>query len=585
VSSQAQAISTAGITALFFGFHPLHVESVVWVSERKDLLCAFFVLLSIRAYIAYAVAPASRKRLLRFAACVVFAALAFMAKPMAVSLPLILLLIDVYPLRRFSGGAERMSSVLLEKIPFVVMSAASCLVTLLAQQSVKAIGSFDVLPLHARLLNGMHALAFYLQKMFVPGGLSPLYSYPPPSQMRLSDFRYLMSIMAVGLITAGCVWLSKRGKHLCSAVWAYYVLTLLPVLGIIQVGMQAAADRYTYLPGISIFLLAGLVISRVWDDVLLKRNQPLKKGFVLLAMFCILFALGMLTVRQIGVWRTSESLWEFVVAHATIKNPVAYNNLGIIRAHAGRLEEAMYAYKQALAVRPDYANARNNLGNVYSRIGDVDAAIFEYKRLLTRNPDHAGAHYNLGRSYHKKGLLDQAVTEYEKALEINPGYEKARRNLITVSEQKREQDRLMLDYERSLAVNPEDVILHNKLGELYGRKGMVEKSIFHYRQAIALKPGYAAAYNNLAWVYATSIQEVYRNGQEAVQLATRACELTGFGNASMLDTLAAAVAEAGDFESAVLYQEKAISMSQEKDQAPLRARLRRYQSGQAYRSY
>jgi tetratricopeptide (TPR) repeat protein len=465
----------------------------------------------------------------------------------------------------------------------MVMSVASGIVTLRAQGAVKPIGSFDVLSLSSRLLNGAHALVFYVQKMIVPRGLSPYYPYP--LNIRWSDFRYLVSVLLVVLITALCIWLSIRGRHLLSSIWFYYVATLLPVIGIIQVGSQAAADRYTYLPSVSIFIVAGLGMIWFWDVAFLKRYETLKKGFVLLTTCCVLFVLCMLTARQIGVWRTSESFWKYVIAHAPIKIPIAYNNLGIVLAGTGRLEEAINAYEEALAVQPNYANARNNLGNAYSRSGDVDAAISEYEKLLGGIPEHAGAHYNLGNSYWEKGLLDQAVTEYEKALEINPGYTKARRNLIVVSERKREQDLQMFDYERSLALNPADAVLHNNVGELYGRKGMVEKSIFHYRQAIAIKPNYAAAYNNLAWVYATSIQKMYRSGQEAVHLATRACELTGFKNASMLDTLAAAFAEAGDFKSALIYQEKAIAMSEEKDQAPLRIRLRKYQSGQAHRSY
>ena len=585
VPDGAGAIRTAGITALLFGLHPLHVESVAWVSERKDLLCAFFVLLSVRAYVAYAAAPGGGRKRFGFTVCVVCAALALMAKPMAVSIPLVLLVIDAYPLRRFSGGAGKTSRVLLEKIPFTVMSAASTLLTLRAAQAGKSICSVDVLPLQARLLNGMHSLAFYLQKMLVPGGLSPLYLYPHPSTIRWSDGRYLVSIMVIVLITAGCWGLSRRGKHLLSAVWAYYLATLLPVIGVVQVGIQAAADRYTYLPSISIFLLAGVGVSWSWNGAALTRYPRFWRGSIVAALCFVFAALGMLTIRQIGVWQTPERFWNYVVEHAPVKNPLAYNNLGNAVARAGRLGEAIAAYEQALAVMPNDVDALNNLGIVYARSGDVDGAIAQYKRALAYAPDYARAHYNLANAYRTKGLLEEAVAEYEKALSIDPGYAQARDNLAEVAAQKRIQDQKIRDYESSLAANPADAVLHNKLGDLYIRKGMVGEGIAQLKRAIALRPDYALAYNYLAWIYATSLQASRRNGKEAVALAGRACELTGFQNPDFLDTLAAAYAEAGDFAQAVSCQEKAISLGKDKDLPAMRVRLRRYQSGQAYRSY
>jgi len=191
----------------------------------------------------------------------------------------------------------------------------------------------------------------------------------------------------------------------------------------------------------------------------------------------------------------------------------------------------------------------------------------------------------VGESHRLPGGLDQAVAGYEKALEINPNHPWARRNLTEVQARKEAEDQKIITYEQALAENPAEAALHNNLGELYGRKGMVEKAVYHYRQAIATNPGYAPAYNNLAWVYATSVNEAHRNGTEAVLLASKACELTAFQNAGLLDTLAAAYAEAGDFTSAVEYQKKALAMTREKEQTALRVRLRRYESGRPYRSY
>lgn len=579
------AISSAGIAALLFAVHPLRVESVAWVAERKDLLCAFFFLLSISAYISYASLRSKGGGLAWIVISLLCALLALMSKPMAVTLPIILLLIDAYPLGRLSGRGGGRVSVLLEKIPFLALSLMSALLTMRAQQAAKAIGGFDVLPVQVRVLNGMHALAFYLQKIFVPAGLSPLYPYPHPSTIRWSDARYLLSMIVIVLITAGCVWASKRGKHLWSAAWGYYVVTLLPVIGIVQVGMQAAADRYTYLPSISIFLLAGAGITWAWNSAAITQHLPFRRGFVLIVVGFVFLVLGMLTVKQISVWRAPDSFWKYVVAHAPVKIPVAYNNLGNALARTGSLEDAISAYKQALDVKPDYADARNNLGIVSARSGDVDEAITQYKKVLALTPGYARAHYNLANAYRDKGLIDDAVAAYEKALSIDPDYTLARGNLADASARKRAQDQKILIYEKALTANPADAAMHNNLADLYIKKGMIEKGIAQLKQAIAVQPDYAPAYNYLAWIYATSVNEAQRNGREAVALATKACELAEFKNASFLDTLAAAFAEAGDFTSAISYQEKAISMSPAKDQAALRARLRRYQSGQAYISY
>jgi tetratricopeptide (TPR) repeat protein len=261
------------------------------------------------------------------------------------------------------------------------------------------------------------------------------------------------------------------------------------------------------------------------------------------------------------------------------------NSLGALLAQDGDVPGAIARFRAALEIRPDYPDALNNLGIVYGRSGDVDGAINAYRKALALTPNHTRAHYNLANAYRRKGLFDQAVDEYEKALQIKPNHPSARRNLIDVQARKRALDQEINSYEQSLAANPADAVLHNNLGELYGRKGMVEKSVFHYRQAMSIRPDYAPAYNNLAWVYATCMDDAQRNGGEAVRLATRACELTGFQNAGMLDTLAAAFAEAGDFNSAVLYQKKLLDIIQEKETTAARIRLRRYESGQPHRSY
>jgi Flp pilus assembly protein TadD len=379
------------------------------------------------------------------------------------------------------------------------------------------------------------------------------------------------------LLLLGYVALRLMARHKMAAfgmVW--FFITLLPVCHIFP-HHELLAEHYLYLPSVGFCLAAALAAERFLEP---GRRSVLITGCLLAV--AVLFACRIWDRNR--DWSDTITLYQKTVTTAP-QCARAHNNLGNALARAGRLEEAIAAYGQALAVKPAYPDVLNNLGIVYLRSGDADEAITTYMKALALTPNHTRAHYNLANAYREKGLFDQAIAEYIKALKIKPGNSSARRNLMDAQARRRALDRKISAYERALPASPADATLHNNLGELYGRKGMVEKAVFHYRQAMDIKPDYAPAYNNLAWVYATSASEANRNGREAVLLATRACELTAFQNAGMLDTLAAAYAEEGDFENAVAYQKRALAMTLGKEQAALRIRLRRYESGQPYRSY
>ena len=241
LSVSEQAMIVAGVTAVLFGVHPLRVESVAWVSERKELLCTFFFLLSILAYLSYSGSLVKRLRVSWFSASLFLFICALMSKPMAVTLPIILLLLDIYPLKRLHVFPVKNASVLLEKIPFLALSIASGVVTIVAQHSGGAIGTLVGYPLDTRLLNALRSIVFYLGKTIVPVRLVPFYPYSQDAT--LLNVQYLTSVLLVFFVSCWCVWMVKRGRYLFFTIWAYYVITLLPTLGIIQVGMQAAADR------------------------------------------------------------------------------------------------------------------------------------------------------------------------------------------------------------------------------------------------------------------------------------------------------------------------------------------------------
>ena len=448
------SLIAAGATAVLFGLHPIHVESVVWISERKDLLCALFFLLTISSYLTYTASPIERNRWFWFIVCVVLFILALMSKPMAVTLPLTLILLDIYPLKRIAF--HPLTTVqnlfpLLEKIPFLMLCIASSIITIMAQHAGGAVRSFDRFPVDARLLNATRSLVFYLQKIFLPLKLVPF--YPFPTNLHWLEVEYFLSGMLFLAITAICLWMLRQGKHLPFTAWSYYVITLLPTLGIIQVGGQAAADRYTYLPSLGIFMLMGLGLAWILDKGgLLKRKIML--GGVALIVLSMPTLLGLLTIQQIRLWNNSEIFWSYVteVFPFPKSDPLVHYNLGNAYATNGKLDRAVAEYKKALTLKPLYAEAHNNLGSVYALQGTVNKAFEEINQALSIRPHYAKAHNNLGNIYLQQGELDKAISQYNQ----------------------------------TLAIKQDDGTSHNNLAYAYYLKGDYTMARFHCEKAFAL---------------------------------------------------------------------------------------------------
>jgi len=426
VTSSNHAIAAA-VTALLFGIHPLHVESVAWVAERKDLLCAFFVLLSTFSYITFTSSSTAKKRWLWFGICLFLFICALMAKPMAVTLPILFLLLDVYPLRRFGHAAEGSAPILWEKIPFFALSTASAIITIMAQRAGEAIVSLQHWDLGVRLLNALRSLTFYLEKMVVPYRLVPFYPYP--QQLNGPELEHVLSGIVIATITGLSLWLLKRKKYLLCTVWLYFIITVLPVIGIIQVGSQAAADRYTYLPSISIFLLAGIGVMVLFEKSALTKHKNLFRGLMVICCAAIMFLLGYSTVKQIKIWHNPERLWQYVIASFPQRVPHAHYNLGFFYGQRGRFDDAITQFNETLAIDPNHAHAHNNLGLAYDGKGMLDEAIAEFKKTLAIDANLAEAHNNLGITFQKKGMLDEAIAAYKEALMIKPTMAEAHHNL------------------------------------------------------------------------------------------------------------------------------------------------------------
>lgn len=446
------------ITALLFSLHPLRVESVAWAAERKDLLCAFFFLCSMIFYLDSASPAAAPKRRICLACCAGSFVLALASKPMAVTLPAVLLLLDWYPLKRFQTTGVKKGMLLLEKIPFFAISIASVFATVVAQNYGRTIRSLDQIPAEVRILNALWSLLFYLGKTIAPTDLAPFYPFPRNGSWL--DIRSACALLFVAAVTWLALRMLKRGNAILFAAWCYYLVTISPVLGIIQVGGQAAADRYTYLPGISLLVLAGSSIS--W--IVLQKLLPGRKGAAVLLMVILACYLGVLmqaTRKQILIWHDSESLWTRVATMFPFpqSDPLVHYNLGNAHMHQGKYNEALIEFQRTILLHPGHARAYNNLGRIYVMQGRLDEAIAAFRQAVRINPGSAKALNNLGSAYLMNGDADSAIRAIERSLTVNPDSADAHSNLALAYYAKGEYTRALRHYDEALRhggkVNPQ----------------------------------------------------------------------------------------------------------------------------------
>jgi len=391
-----------------FALHPLHVESVAWMSERKDVLSAFFCLLTIWAYARYTERPNIHKYLL----VIVLFAFGLLTKPMLVTLPVLLLLLDFWPLRR-----HKWSRALGEKIPMFFLAGLSSAVTIMAQQHGEAVKSLDAFPMKVRTANAIVSYVGYLGKTVWPNELSVYYPHPGMPPM----WQIVLSALVLICISLAAVALARRAPYLAVG-WLWYLGSLFPVIGIVQVGLQGMADRYTYLP------LIGLFIMIAWATPRLLPRFRHKTGLLAMSAAVILVALIMHTHYLVSRWQNSVTLFEHAL-QVTTNNSVAHNSLGKAFADSGRWDDAIVQYTKALAIRPDYAKAINNLGAALANQGQVGKAIEQYLKALGIEPDYAPAHNNLGVALAGQGNFQEAISRFSEAIRINPDYEDAHHNL------------------------------------------------------------------------------------------------------------------------------------------------------------
>lgn len=526
----------SAILAVLFAVHPLHVESVAWVSERKDVLSAVFFFLMLDAYVRY-VRAASLTRYLVVTA--LFAA-GLMSKPMLVTAPIILLILDYWPLRRFdqtgsttekakvarSGNERRiLQRLLLEKIPLLMLSAGAGIVTFVLQK--RAAGSIPALPFLWRAENAVMNYVIYAWKTVWPTRLAVFYPHPNDSW---PTWQVIFAIAALLAITcAAIVWRDKR-PYLFTG-WFWYLVMLVPVIGLIQVGEQGHADRYTYLPSIGLFLIAVWAVG----DMASVSQVRLWRGVATAGAVVIVAALACTAFSQTSYWRNSETLWTHALA-VTTDNDVAHNNLGYLCVDRDDLDNALSHFEAASKIRsgkldPHYnlatAFVEMNLGDAFARKGQPDEAMVHFEQAIKLQPDYAEAYYNCGNVLFAKGRIDEAIVDFEKTLQIQPN----------------------------------DADAHTGLGNALLSKGSPKEAIAHYKEAIALAPQDPHSRNNLAWVLATSSDPSIRDGPKAVELAQQAVTLSGNRGLLFFRTLAAAYAETGRFSDAIAVIQQAVTIA------------------------
>ena len=450
----------SAFAAALFALHPLRVESVAWAAERKDVLSMFFGLATIYAYACYA----DSSRLSKYFLCLVLFALSLMSKPMLVSLPFVLLLLDYWPLGRWtkeiSEPIKSRSSVigilLWEKAPFVFLAISSSIVTLWAQNKGLSVASADILPIPERIANAIISYVSYLGKTFWPVDLAVFYPY----DFYLPLWQILISSLILIVITVVVLYYIKKLPFLFVG-WFWYLVTLIPVIGLVQVGKQAMADRYTYFPSI------GIAVTLAWGIPLLFPRKDIRKKILFPIAIVTLSVLTVLTWQQCGYWKNSTTIWNHTL-HVTKDNYLAHNNLGLTLFDEGKIEEAIYHYTEALLITPDYFEAYGNRGNAYAKIGQYQQAIDDYTKAIHLKPDRAEGYCTRGTVYGKLfSQYRQAIEDFNKAIALNPDYTKA----------------------------------YNNRGLSYYSLGQYMLAMEDFNKAIRIQPDYADAYNNRATVY------------------------------------------------------------------------------------
>jgi len=552
---QAEKIWPSAFIAALFAWHPLHVESVAWISERKDVLSTFFALLALSSYTRYAQkrsraesrassdsvanpSLAARRSALDYFLALIFFALGLMSKPMLVTLPFVLLLLDFWPIQRFNNST--IQRLLVEKIPFLLLAAASCAVTFFAQKNGEAVVSLAKVSLRYRLENAPVAVVSYLQKFFWPADLCAIYPLPekiPALQITLS--------VAVLILISAAAWRWRKTKPYFLFGWLWFLGTLVPVIGLVQVGSAALANRYTYIPSIGFFIAVVFLL----EDFVARVQMPKTIAAGIAAV--ILTGCLLATEFQLQFWRDREALFRRAVA-VTRDNDIALVDLGVALETEGRFGEALDVYRQAEKIDGSRYQLHNNLGNVFDQLGRHAEALDEYRAALRLRPASAILHNAAGGELAALGNFDEALQEFSQAGRLDPSYAAPRMETAKVFLKQGRDTEAVDELRAALRSEPENF------------------------QVLAAAAHYLAANANAA----------ARDGHAALALALKAAALSGNRQPQVFDVLGMACAENGDFTNAQTCAQNALDLAnaaQMKNLEPLKQRLELYKNRQPWR--
>jgi protein O-mannosyl-transferase len=628
--------------AALFALHPLNVDSVAWIAERKNLVSTTFWLLTMWAYVAYVERVSAKRYMLTLG----LFAVGLMAKPMLITLPFAFLLLDYWPLRRFArarlgeprdGGSDAISQkvahvpapisrLLLEKIPFLLLAVASMLITYGTAHAKGFVVSTELFPLHARMLSVPVAYAAYFLKTLWPLRLAVFYPHP--------GFWPLWKVAgsSVLLLALSLAILAHHRRPYLLVGWLWFLGTLVPVIGFIQTGQQYMADRWTYVPDLGLFWIL------VWGAADLTELGAVRQSVVRAGGVAVLVVCAVLTLLQARHWRNTVTLFSHALA-VTQNNHVAHYNLGLELMSQGKVEEPLHHFAEATRIRPDYADAYNNRGLILASLGRWQEATNQFIRAIQAKPDYSKAHNNLGYALFSVGNPREATNQFFRALTLNSTNANTWYNIGQALAHLGHPDQAISYYQQALRLAPDDPATHNWMGKALVIQGKQAEAIVHFREALRLQgdyedahfnlgvalmaqgqftdafahlaeavrlnpsrpegrwrlaeallslghireslaehrealrrnPDLVGALNNLAWLLATYPIDQFRDGSEARELAEHACSLTGRQNPTVLGTLAAAYAEAGQFEKAATTAEEASRLAEKLGQQDLAA--------------
>jgi len=579
------AIWRSAFVAAIFALHPMNVESVAWLAERKNVLSTFFWLLTMLSYIHYSKRPCvSRYMVMLF----VFT-LGLMSKPMLVTLPFVLLLMDYWPLCRININHQKTIRshhtdfqksftlhLVLEKVPLLILSVVAIFLSSLAVHRLGIVISTASVPMQLRIKNALVSYVSYIIKMIWPHNLAVFYPYPQTLP--------LWQVTGAGLLLiciSFLVFRSVKSKPYLAVGWLWYVGTLFPLIGLFQAGLwPAVADRFTYVPFMGLFLIIAWGIP---DLAVRWHYREIKLAIIVAALFSIL---AMTTYLQVEYWKNGITLFKRAL-DVTYNNHIAHHKFGEALKLQNKPAAAAKHYSEALRIKPDFFATHLNLGILLRDEGKLNEARDTFTRASRLKPNRAEPFYELGITLEKQGNFDAAIRHYLKALLLKPEYAKSHNNLgIILARQKKDKEAIAHFYE-AIRIDPDYVDGYFNLGIIYADQGNIEKAVLHYKKALDLNPNMAQALYNLSWILASCENERYRDGEEAVQLAKKLCKAARYDEPLALDVLAAAYAEIGEFDRAVTSAKKAseLALKQGYNQLflPLKKRLQLYQKGLSYR--